>query len=68
MALLHPQWQLNGPLISIVSVREDTFENSGADEIIISRTSGRAGESQGGPTITLALRAPEQLRAGPDLP
>jgi len=47
--------------------REDTPESSGADEIIIPRTPERAGESQGGTTITLALRTPERLRAGPDL-
>ena len=47
--------------------REDTPESSGADEIIIPRTPERAGESQGDTTITLALRTPERLRAGPDL-
>jgi hypothetical protein len=47
--------------------REDTPESSGAGEIIIPRTPKRAGESQGGTTITLALRTPERLRGGPDL-
>ena len=41
--------------------REDTPASSGADEIIIPRTPERAGESQGGTTITLALRTPERL-------
>jgi hypothetical protein len=47
--------------------REDTPESSGADEIIIPKTPERAGKSQGGTTITLALKTPERLRAGPDL-
>jgi hypothetical protein len=52
---------------------EDSPENSDG-EVMVSATpprpSGEAqlsGESQGGSTITLALRTPERLRLGPDL-
>ena len=52
------------------STREDSPESSDG-EVIAPATPPRpaqlAGESQGGNTITLALRTPEQLRLGPDL-
>lgn len=55
------------------AAREDTPESSGG-EVIVPATPPRpaggpqvAGESQGGTTITLALRTPERLRPGPDL-
>src|SRR2546430_748720 len=53
--------------------REDTPENSNGEVMVPAtppRPAGRprvAGESQGGTTITLALRTPERLRTGPDL-
>jgi hypothetical protein len=50
--------------------REDSPESSDG-EVIVPATPPRpaqlAGESQGGNTITLALRTPERLRLGPDL-
>ena len=50
--------------------REDSPESSGG-EVIVPATPPRparlAGESQGGNTITLALRTHERLRPGPDL-
>ena len=49
---------------------EDGPESSDG-EVIVPATPPRptrlAGESQGGNTITLALRTPERLRLGPDL-
>jgi len=45
--------------------RGDTPESSSADEIIIPRTPERAGESQGGTTITLALRTPRAATCWP---
>jgi hypothetical protein len=52
---------------------EDSPESSD-DEVMVPATPPRpsgeaqlAGESQGGSTITLALRTPERLRLGPDL-
>ena len=50
--------------------RENSPESSDG-EVIVPATPPRpdqlAGESQGGNTITLALRTPERLRLGPDL-
>jgi hypothetical protein len=52
------------------STRDDSPESSDG-EVIVPATPPRpaqlAGESQGGNTITLALRTPERLRLGPDL-
>jgi hypothetical protein len=44
----------------------DTPENSTEEGFIIPGTLPRAGESQGGTTITLAMKAPERLRGPPD--
>jgi hypothetical protein len=45
--------------------RPDTPENSTEEGVIIPGTPPRAGESQGGTTITLAIRTPERLRGPP---
>jgi MULE transposase domain len=47
--------------------RPDTPENSTEEGFIIPGTPPRAGESQGGTTITLVIRTPERLRGPPDL-
>jgi hypothetical protein len=48
--------------------RETTPENSSDEDVMVPGTPSRpTGESQGGTTITLALRTPERLRTGPDL-
>src|SRR4051794_7280054 len=50
--------------------REDSPESCDGEVIVPAtplRPAQLAGESQGGNTITLALRTPEQLRLGPDL-
>jgi hypothetical protein len=50
-------------------LRATTPKNNNSDEgVVVPATPPRpAGESQGGTTITLALRTPERLRPGPDL-
>ena len=48
--------------------RETTSENSSVEDVVVPRTPPRpAGESQGGTTLTLAMRTPERLHVGPDL-
>ena len=48
--------------------RETTSENSSDEDVVVPGTPPRAaGESQGGTTITLALRTQERLRTEPDL-
>ena len=51
------------------SLRERfTPENSSDEDVVVPRTSAKLlGESRGGITITLAMRTPERLRAGPHL-
>jgi hypothetical protein len=46
---------------------ESAPESSDGEGILPATPPRPAGESQGGVTITLALRTPERLRAGPDL-
>ena len=47
--------------------RPYTPESSSDEDIVVPKTPPRAGESQGGTSITLAIRTPERLRAGLDL-
>ena len=48
-------------------IREITPENSSDEIVQVPATPLRAGESQGGATIALAVRTPERLRPGRDL-
>lgn len=49
-------------------IGRSTPENSSDEDVMVSGTPpGLMGESQGGTTISLALRTPERLRPGPDL-
>jgi hypothetical protein len=52
-------------VIILVTVRQDASDED--DDVLVPDTSPFAGKSQGGTSITLAIKTPERLRGPPDL-